>query len=234
MFAPQHRAHMTAVLDTLAQADAWNRAERSLLRARDAFSAYAARLNLPEVVFALCLADLSNMPKEAHNYTGFGGIPGYIMTVYGEPDAYNLKRVEAATVHEFHHNVAAVSGVQNLQVMTATLGQYMIFEGLAESFSGELYGADCVGPWVAEFDESLLESTKALFRPVLTMTGFNEVRVYIFGNGVMGSNNKVPMYAGYALGYRVVQAYIKRTGKTVVESTFVAPETIIADSGFFD
>jgi uncharacterized protein YjaZ len=41
-------------------------------------------------------------------------------------------------------------------------------------------------------------------------------------------------YAGYAIGYRVVQAYLERTGKSVVETTFVPAQTIIADSGFFE
>ena len=44
----------------------------------------------------------------------------------------------------------------------------------------------------------------------------------------------VPAFAGYALGYRVVQAYLKRTGKNVVEATFVPAQEIVAQSGFFD
>jgi uncharacterized protein YjaZ len=43
----------------------------------------------------------------------------------------------------------------------------------------------------------------------------------------------VPPLAGYALGYRVVQQYIRRTGKTVPEATFVPAREIIGESNFF-
>ncbi|MBI3659167.1 hypothetical protein HY230_01680 [Candidatus Acetothermia bacterium] len=71
----------------------------------------------------------------------------------------------------------------------------------------------------------------------LNIRGFNEVRGYIFGD-VIAENMKlpkagVPNYAGYAIGYRVVQHYLKRTGKTVPEATFVPAKEIIAESGFF-
>jgi uncharacterized protein YjaZ len=65
------------------------------------------------------------------------------MAIYGKPDATNLARVEAVTVHELHHNlVGALSpGVP----MISSLGAYMVGEGLAESFAAELYGPEAVG-----------------------------------------------------------------------------------------
>jgi uncharacterized protein YjaZ len=105
----------------------------------------------------------------------------------------------------------------------------MISEGLAESFSAELYGAEMVGPWVSGFDDSKLEQTRDIFRNGLNTTGFNTIRRYIFGDPAAG----IPVYAGYAIGYRLVQQYLQRTGKTVPEATFVPAEKIIAESGFF-
>jgi uncharacterized protein YjaZ len=114
----------------------------------------------------------------------------------------------------------------------------MIGEGLAESFAAELYGEDKTGPWVSQFDESQLDETKAIFRDGLNRAGFDVVRGYIFGGQVaaaMGFEQvDVPPLAGYALGYRVVQAYLKRTGKKVAEATFVPAAQIIAESGFFN
>jgi len=113
----------------------------------------------------------------------------------------------------------------------------MIGEGLAESFAAELYGEDKTGPWVNNFHESRLEEAKAVFRAGLNRTGFDVVRGYIFGGPIAESIGfeqvNVPPLAGYALGYRVVQAYLKRTGKKVVETTFVPAAEIIAESGFF-
>lgn len=228
-FAQEHRDRMAAVLDALVAADAWGRAARALERGRAAFAAHARRIPLEQVVFGLYVADMSASPQ-AHGYTGFGGIPGWIMTVYGTPDEYNLQRVEAATVHELHHNILGAANPQALNMMQVTVGGYMVAEGLAESFAAALYGEDKVGPWVTELDEAGLEETKRTFRAGLAVTGFDQVRRYIFGDAAAG----LPQYAGYALGYRTVQAYLRRTGSSVVQATFVPAATIVRESGFFD
>ena len=240
---PDNREQMRGVIDALAGADAWKRAARALARGRDAFAAYADHIPLERIVFGLLLADMGAMPQ-AGGYTGFGGIPGWIMTVYGEASADNLARVEAATVHELHHNVMGVlpwesnGGQRGYNIMTTfTVGDYMILEGLAESFAAELYGADKIGPWILDFDTSKLEATRAAFKAALDLTGFNTLRSYIFGDGIIQSQGSqavgVPDYAGYAMGYFVVQEYLKRTGKRVAEATFVPAREIIAESGVF-
>ncbi len=239
--AGEKRAWAAGVIEALAGAEAWKRAVQALETGWAAFADYANRIPLESITFALLIADMSHTPQ-AGGYTGFGGIPGWIMTVYGEPTADNLKKIEACTVHELHHNLGSAAGVvfakPGKTMNDVTVGEYMIGEGLAESFAAELYGEDMIGPWVTGFDESQLERTKAIFREGLNRAGFNVVRGYIFGGELAGEWGfepiNVPLYAGYALGYRVVQAYLKRTGKRVVETTFVPAEEIIAESGFFD
>ncbi len=242
-FAPENRQHMQDVIDGLAAADAWRRAAQALNRGWGAFAGYADRISTERVTFGLMLADMSGVPQ-AGGYSGFGAIPGWIMTVYGEPNTDNLARVEAATVHELHHNIMGVlpwesnpGGRGYNMLATFTVGEYMILEGLAESFAAELYGADRIGPWITQFDRSKLEQTKAAFRAALDLTGFDRLRSYIFGDEItrgMGREGVgVPTYAGYALGYEVVQAYLKRTGSSVVEATFVPAREIIALSGVF-
>lgn len=44
----------------------------------------------------------------------------------------------------------------------------------------------------------------------------------------------VPDFAGYAIGYRVVQQYLQRTGRSAVDATFLSSQEIIAESGFFE
>lgn len=228
-FSEEKHEQMAAVIDALAGANAWKRAAQALETGRAAFASHADRIPLDRVIFGLYIADMSATPQ-ARGYTGFGGIPGWIMTVYGAPDEDNLRQVEAATVHELHRNILGASNPQAMNMMQVTVGDYMILEGLAESFAAELYGADSIGPWVTEFDVADLEHAVTRFREGLGVTGFNEVRRYIFGDPGAG----LPIYAGYALGYRVVQAYLKRAGKNVVEATFVPARTIIAGSGFFE
>jgi uncharacterized protein YjaZ len=152
------------------------------------------------------------------------------MTVYGTADEYTLQRVEAATVHELHHNIQGALYPRRANMMEVTVGEYIVNEGLAESFATELYGAEVAGPWVTELDTSDVERVKPIFEAGLNVTGFNEVRRYIFGDPDAG----LPVHAGYAVGYRVVQAFLGLTGKDVVKATFVPAEEIIEGSGFFD
>ena len=50
-----------------------------------------------------------------------------------------------------------------------------------------------------------------------------------FGYPALG----IPSFAGYTLGYRLVQAYLKRTGSTAAEATYRPWEEIVAESRFF-
>lgn len=233
-FAEDNHARMAATLDTLAGYDAWSKAIQALEEGRAAFAAYADRISLERIVFGLYLADLSaTEPKQA--YTGFGGMPGYIMTVYGTPNDYTLHRLKGATVHELHHNIWGTQHPFN--PFSTTVGEYMIMEGLAESFAAELYGEDVVGFYVTDFDQSRFEDTRAIVGAGLDVTGFDRIRGYIFGDEIAEpfglEKVGVPAFAGYALGYHTVQAYLQRTGKTVVEATFVTPQEIIVESGYF-
>lgn len=236
-FAPERREQMRDVIETLTAADAWNRAARALEKGWAAFAKYADRVTLERLVFALLYADIGS------DYTGFGSMPGYIMTVYGTPDEYTLRRVEAATVHELHHNLMSNIGKKGGVAFdwsdfmnTTTVADYMIGEGLAEAFAAELYGEAVTGPWVTKFDESKLDVVKGKFREGLHLTGFNTIRAYIFGDQIADEMNLpkvgLPPYAGYAIGYRVVRAYTQRTGKSVVDTSFVPSEEIIAESQF--
>lgn len=232
-FEGEKQEQMHKHLQTLIEADAWNQSRQALEDGAKAFSGFP----VPErdVTFGLMLADLSAIPLQ-RGYSGFGAIPGWIMTIYGVPDAYNLHRIKACTAHELHHNILA--RIFPVNMATWTVGEYMIMEGLAESFAKELYGEDTIGYWVTDFDMTRLPETKRIFADALEKSGFGVIRGYIFGDDFSGAQYGiervgVPAFAGYALGYHVVQAYLRRTGKSVAETTFVPARDIIRDSEFF-
>lgn len=222
-------------LDILAANDAWARAARALEVGRAAFADHLGRIPPRDIVFGLFLSDMSAMPIQ-HGYSGFGAIPGYVMTVYDEPTAANLARIEACTIHELHHNLRFRLFPFNL--MTTNVADYIVAEGLAEAFAAEQYGEELIGPWVTEFDESRLEEARAVIGGALDKSGFNVVRAYIFGDAIAGFSGLekvgVPDFAGYAIGYKVVREYQRRTGATIAEATFEPASTIIARSGFFE
>ncbi len=235
LFSDERRATTSALFERLAAHDAWGQFAQATSDAKAAFAPYADRIPLDTIQAALLIGDLSMNPLD-RGYTGFGGVPGYVMTIYGKADDYTLPRLKGTTVHELHHNVRSV--VAPINFMQVTLAYYMIMEGLAESFAAELYGEEVVGYYVTDFDEAALEQAKRVIGGALSVTGFNAVRGYIFGDALAETwgfpKAGVPNFAGYGIGYRVVQAYLKRTGKTVAETTFLPAETIIAESGYFE
>lgn len=222
-------AQMAALLHALEAADVWSRAESALYKAQEAFTARGHVLPDMETIFGLCLIQMDeSSPAAVFGYSGFGAMLGWVMTTYWAATPENLRCVEAATAHEMHHNILATLRPPRMNVFQINVGDYMVMEGLAESFAAELYGADTVGPWArgnAAFDASGI----AHFRDGLQQTGFETLRQYIFGDVAAG----IPPFTGYALGYRVVQAYLAKTGCSVVEATFVEPAELIAESGVF-
>jgi uncharacterized protein YjaZ len=229
------RGRRLRYLDMLAAHDAWARAARALEMGRAAFADHLGRIPPRDIVFGLFLSDMSAMPFQ-HGYSGFGAIPGYVMTVYDEPTAPNLARVEACTIHELHHNLRF--RLFPFSPMTTDVADYIVAEGLAEAFAAEQYGEELIGPWVTEFDESRLEEARAVIGGALDRSGFNVVRAYIFGDTIAGLSGLekvgVPDFAGYALGYKLVREYQRRTGATIAEATFEPARAIIERSGFFD
>ncbi len=235
LFGGERRAQTATLIDNLAAQHAWEQFEQALNDAKAAFAFSAERIPLDTVQAALLVGDLSANPLD-RGYTGFGGIPGWLMTIYSEANAYNLPRLKGATVHELHHNVRSV--VAPINFMQVTLAYYMIMEGLAEAFAAELYGEDVVGYYVTEFSDGAIEQARRVIGGALAVTGFNVVRGYIFGDALAETygfpKSGVPNYAGYAIGYRVMRQWLKRTGKTVVEATFLPAEQIIAESRYFE
>jgi uncharacterized protein YjaZ len=235
-FADSARPTIAALVDRLAAADAWRATAEALERGRAAFVPYAERVALETVTCALVIADKRRAHPLDRGYTGFGGIPGYVLVVYSDANDYTLPRIGGASVHELNHNMRFSAFPFNPR--TVTVGEYIVAEGLAEAFAAELFGAEVVGFYVADFKEEDQQAARRTIGAALDTTGFDAVRGYIFGDTLAAHQGLpaagVPDYAGYALGYRTVRRYLERTGKTAAEATFVPSAEIIAASGFFD
>lgn len=124
-----------------------------------------------------------------------------------------LAKLPGAVVHELHRLIRLRLFPWNMAA--TSVADYIIYEGMAESFATSLFSEEVVGYYVTDFDDDQLETARALVRDGLDETGFNIIR-------------------GYAIGYRVVQAYLQRTGTTVEEATFLTADEVIRQSSFFD
>lgn len=221
-------------LDRLEQFGAWKKADAALRLAVRTFEATGRSCAEEQITGILLLGNPHERIFMELN-RGYAGaqVPGYVVLPIW-PNDYNLPRIPAALVHEFNHRVRLTHEPWTL---ATTVGQYMVLEGLAESFAAELYGPEYVGPWVSSLSTEETARSKTILGQALDVSGFDKIRAYIFGDEASKQwgfpELGLPHCAGYAIGYQVVQAYLRRTGKTATAATFVPYGEIIETSGFF-
>ncbi|HYP19705.1 MAG TPA: DUF2268 domain-containing putative Zn-dependent protease [Chloroflexia bacterium] len=234
-YLPEHGVEQgLAALDVLERAGTWEACQRALEIAADALKPEEHGIPLEQVQLSVVLMnpEMALQNEKAQGYSGFGSMPGYVMvTVW--PNDYNVPRLPSAAAHEFNHNVRLSYEPWSQET---SVGQYVVLEGLAESFAGELFGSDKVGPWTQLPTEADMELARTRIREGLEVTGFNEIRGYIFGDwaaAAMGYTPQgLPDFAGYSIGYHIVQAYMQCTGSTAAEATYLPWREIVEESRY--
>lgn len=221
-------------LERLEQFDAWAKANEALHLAVRTFEATGRSCTEDHITLLLFLGNHRDRIFMELN-RGYAGaqLPGYVMLPIW-PNDYNLPRIPSAIVHEFNHRVRLSHEPWS---PATSVGQYIVLEGLAESFAAELYGPEYVGPWVSGLSAEETATAKSIIGSALDVTGFDKIRAYIFGDAISSQwgfpTLGLAHCAGYTIGYQVVQAYLQRSGKSATEATFVPFKEIIEQSGFF-
>jgi uncharacterized protein YjaZ len=233
-FDGEQRPIIAEMVRRLSDDGAWQRSAAALERGVAVFAPYSDRI-APDTIACAVVLTKHNSAMPGRGYSGFGGIPGSLMVTLSLADDYTLPRVGPASAHELNHNVRFK--IVPFLPMHVTVADYIIAEGLAEAFAAELFGEDLVGYMVSDLSEEELTTARRIIDGALEVSGFNAVRSYIFGDTIAASwglpSAGIPDFAGYAIGYRVVQRYLQRTGRTAVEATFLPSQEIIAESRFF-
>jgi uncharacterized protein YjaZ len=234
---PHQTAEIASLLQKMEAANAWEIGRQAAAQAAAQFTPYAQRLPFDTFEGWLVLADPAFFANDSQpGYTGATDwfAPRYIGQFW-QPDARNLPHLAGLVAHEMHHLVRFRVFPFTPQTSVA---EYIVLEGMAESFAAALFGDAVVGYYVTQFDAAKLEAAKMLIAAGLQKTGFNVIRSYIFGDALAEKNGYQPLggmptFGGYAVGYHVVQAFLQRTGMTVEEATFVPADEIVAKSEFF-
>ena len=221
-------------LDRLEQFGAWKKADEALHLAVSTFETTGRSCSENHITNLLFLGNPRDRIFMELN-RGYAGaqVPGYVVLPIW-PNDYNLPRIPSAIVHEFNHRVRLS---HEPWTFATSVGQYIVLEGLAESFATELYGPEFAGPWVNGLSAEEIARAKKIIGSALDVSGFDKIRAYIFGDEISKQQGApalgLPHCAGYAIGYQMVQAYLRRTSRTTTETTFVPFEEIIKTSGFF-
>ncbi|MDH8679372.1 DUF2268 domain-containing putative Zn-dependent protease [Fusibacter bizertensis] len=222
------------MLVQLVDKNVWHEAHKAIELA--VYTLKDTGIKLPEeITLGIFLGDPDKL-SQSEGYTGVGSVPGYIQIIIA-PNSQNLQKINACIAHEFHHNV--LFNNVKWDFMNVTLSQYLAVEGLAESFASFLYGDVFIGPWVTGVSGADLERTREIIEKNLDVSGFMEVRKYIFGDHPMIPESDVlgiPFCGGYATGYHAVQALLLKTHKSIVEATkdFVDGVDVVKQSGYFN
>lgn len=226
-----------AYIEELADDKLWAACAASIEQSLMQFANMGIDMRVKEYLFTLALADPeSPYSIMCDNYSGDGGIPGYI---FGSlvPSAFTKSRMPIALAHETNHNVRFQYIKWSNDI---SLGEYMICEGLAENFAVSIYGEENVGPWVSKTDEETLnEYIKPLMQSSLEVRGFEGITAYMYGDEIAKMQNYIPAgmpyCAGYACGYYMVKYYLEKTGKNIIEATILPAEEILKEiDGFWE
>lgn len=221
------------MLDRLEKADTWNNAKRTMEAAVERFE--KTSIPLPaKVVVGIFLGNPEYL-EMVDGYTGMGSIPGYIQIVI-DPNKKNISKLNACIAHEFHHNVLFHNAKWNFMT-DVTVGRYLAVEGLAESFAKSMFGEEYIGPWVTGVQGEDLETARRIISKSLKVKGFMEVRKYIYGKHPMMPETQdfgMPFCGGYAVGYHVIQAYLRNTGIPIEKATIIDGDEIAKSSGYFE
>lgn len=220
-------------LENLKEIRALQTAQSTLNHCIDFIEKNNLNINADELRFGMYIADPKKLELQK-GYCGFGGIPGFIqVSIY--PNSYNIPRIPAVIAHEFHHNVRF--SYFDWDHGDVTVGDYLIIEGLAESFAKELCGENLLGPWVTSFDKEDLEYSKEVIKDSLDIKGFAEVSSYMFGDTIAKEQGYQPVglspFAGYAVGYQAVQSFMETNNVGIEEATLLGTDEIISNCGLF-
>ncbi|MBZ0301975.1 MAG: DUF2268 domain-containing protein [Anaerolineae bacterium] len=234
MLLPEDLIETPEALFRLEAADAWTVAAQAAAEGAKRFAPYADRIAVTNVTGWLLLTNPAQSQPSNKGYTGLQ-FPGHIVSIFDTPNDYNLPRLPGLVVHELHHLVRLGLYPWTFQ-QPYGVADYIVLEGMAESFAAQLYGEAVVGYYVTDISVADLATAKQVVRAGLGASG--DIRGYIFGDHFAEQwqfpKIGMPPFGGYAVGYHLVQAYLRRTGKTVEEATFIPSDEIAAEAGYFD
>jgi len=147
--------------------------------------------------------------------TGVGGSTEnpYKILVWIDPEHSNVhnnieKEIQSTVVHELHHAMR-----NRLYPWPGTLLDDVVGEGLADHFDIEINGQH-PKPW----SQALSDEELAAYREKAEPHFHEQNTESDYYKWVLGSEkDDIPHWAGYALGFRLVDDYLSKTGKKASE-----------------
>lgn len=189
--------------------------ERTIKRAVEKTAGYISLHPIDIVVY--------DNPRQVVPGFGHGGRTNNPHTIHVSldpsfPDFKHVikKEIPRTISHELHHAVRwKVVGYGT------TLLERFVSEGLATHFEQDMWGGT-PSPWATALDINSLVAVNELAKSEYTSTTFNHSR-WFYGTG------DLPRWAGYSLGFHLVEQYLKKHPEETAAILVSAPaETFVA------
>ncbi len=159
---------------------------------------------LPSAATTVCIlaADSSwTYLRGMHGVGGFTAGAGKIwLTILPEGDW--LDWVTYAAAHEYHHSVWTTR--HGKQDPIENLADYLVFEGRADSFA-HLVDPERQIPWTSTLTP---QQEKAAWE--IIQQHLNSTSPAVLQNLMFGGAEGVPRWAGYTIGFNIVQAFLRK------------------------
>ena len=134
-------------------------------------------------------------------------------------------QIGPAIAHEYHHSVR-MALLQEPVAETNLIGG-MVLEGLADSFTRVLYPDRPLDPWIDALTREQETAAWEVMQPYLEITG-DTIASFLFGR-----RDDLPRWAGYTIGFHIVQAFLQRNPEASVASwTPLDSREILTRSGY--
>lgn len=219
-------------LRRMVEADTWGRVEGALVEGAEALAAAVPGLTIPDVRVLLMLGDASDdyLASEMRGLVGNGGLPGFL-TITIVPNDETLARIEAAAVHELHHQLRYAPGGVVWDPATVSVGEHVVSEGLADAFAIERYGPR-LGPTPIGLPWRGHDGVLARVAEGLALRGMQHLAPWVLGDAAarrFGTEPVgVPTGAAYALGLEMVEQHLARSGRTAAQALRDSAEEVLA------
>jgi uncharacterized protein YjaZ len=133
--------------------------------------------------------------------------------------------VPYSVAHEYHHSVWTSRHFEGYEGQD--LVDYLIFEGRADSFARLVY-PDLNPPWTDALSIEQEAEVWEVMQDQLDTTNYAIKRRFMFGGG-----RSVPRWAGYTIGFHIVQAFLRRHPEASVDKwTTMDAHDIYSESGY--
>jgi uncharacterized protein YjaZ len=149
--------------------------------------------------------------RRQNGVQGAGVFGNIVVGINPLADRY-IDWISYVLAHEYHHSIWGGVWYGQKQAAKGDLLEALLTEGQADYFARSLF-PNLQPAWIVSYPRPEFERYLGILREHVHAVDRDEYSQYVFGNAEKG----LPWCVGYSIGYEIVAAYAKATGKNTLE-----------------